>query len=88
MWLLILAIVLLSFSAFLTGYLVVFYTTSFQIATFAKTTSMIIGLIGIILLIIATEWWWGLVGIVGYQIILLLSRIFWYKCYETDIKAK
>ncbi len=87
MWSLILAIVLLSFSAFLTGYLVVFYTTSFKTATFAKTTSMVIGLIGIIILIIAIEWWWGFVGIVGYQILLLLSRIFWHKRYESDIKA-
>ena len=80
-WLLILSIFALSFSAFFIAYLVAFYTTSFKVATFAKATSMAIGFIGIIMLIIATDWWWGLAGIVGYQILLFISRVVWYKRY-------
>lgn len=87
MWLLILAIVLLSFSAFFAAHLAVFYTTSFKIATFAKATSMALGLAGIIILFIATDWWWGLAGIAGYYLLLTLSMVFWHKRYESDIKA-
>ena len=87
MWLLILSIFVLSFSAFFTAYLIAFYTISFKVATFAKATAMAIGFIGIIILIIATDWWWGLAGIVGYQILLFISRVIWYKRY-TELKAK
>ncbi len=80
-WLLILAIVLLSFSAFFAAFLTVWYTTSFKVATLAKTTSMVIGIIGIVMLFIATDWWWGLAGIVGYQILLSISRVIWYNRY-------
>jgi hypothetical protein len=79
MWLLILAIVLLAFSAFFTAYLAEAYTASFQIATFAKATSMVLGLAGIVMLFIATNWKFGLAGIAGYLILLTLSRLFWHK---------
>ncbi len=82
-WLLILAIVILSFSAFFTAYLAVFYTTSFEIAKFAKATSMLLFFIGIIMLFIATDWWWGLAGIVGYWFLLTLSMVFWHKRFAT-----
>jgi len=79
MWLLILAIVFLAFSAFFAAYLAEAYTTSFRIATFAKATSMVLGLAGIIMLFIATNWKVGLGGIVGDWILLALSRLFWHK---------
>jgi len=79
MWLLILAIVILSFSAFFAAYLAEAYTTSFQIATFAKATSVVLGLAGIIVLFIATNWKFGLAGIAGYWLLLTLSRLFWHK---------
>ncbi len=79
MWLLILAIVILSFSAFFAAYLAEFYTTSFEIAKFAKATSMVLGFAGIIMLFIAADWWWGLAGIAGYWLLLTLSRVFWHK---------
>ena len=78
-WLLILAIVVLSFSTFFAAYLAVFYTTSFKIATFAKATSMALGFAGIIMIFIATDWWWGLAGIAGYYLLLTLSMVFWHK---------
>jgi len=78
-WLLILAIVVLSFSTFFAAYLAVFYTTSFKIATFAKATSMALGFAGIIMLFIATDWLWGLAGIAGYYLLLTLSMVFWHK---------
>ena len=79
MWLLILAIVILSFSAFFAAYLAEAYTTSFQIATFAKATSMVLGFAGIIMLFIAINWKFGLAGIAGYWLLLTLSRLFWHK---------
>ena len=79
MWLLILAIVILSFSAFFAAYLAEAYTTAFQIATFAKATSVVLGLAGIIMLFIATNWKFGLAGIAGYWLLLALSRLFWHK---------
>ena len=79
MWLLILAIVILAFSAFFAAYLAEAYTTSFQIATFAKATSMVLGVAGIIMLFIATNWKIGLAGIAGYWLLLTLSRLFWHK---------
>ena len=48
MWLLFLAIVMLSFSAFFGAYLAEAYTTSFRIATFAKSTSMVLFLLGLL----------------------------------------
>ncbi len=79
MWLLILAVVILSFSAFFAAYLAVFYTTSFEIATFAKSTAMILTLAGIILLFIATNWIIGIAGIVGEVVLIGFFRIFWHK---------
>ena len=79
MWLLILAIVILSFSAFFAAYLAEAYTTSFQIAIFAKATSVVLGVAGIIVLFIATNWKFGLAGIAGYWLLLTLSRLFWHK---------
>ena len=87
MCLLILAIVILSISAVFAAYLAEFFTTSFQIAKFAKATSMALGLAGIIMLFIATDWWWGLGGIVGYWLLLTLSRVFWHKRLEQYLKA-
>ena len=73
------AIMILCFSAFFAAYLVQAYTASFQIATFAKATSMALGLVGIIMLFIATNWKLGLAGIAGYWLLFTLSRLFWYK---------
>ena len=84
MWLLILAIVILSFSAFFAAYLIEAYTTSFQIATFAKATSMVLGVAGIIMLFIATNWKIGLAGIAGYWLLLTLSRLFWHKRLKSE----
>lgn len=84
MWLLILAIVILSFSAFFAAYLAEFYTTSFQIAKFAKATSMALGFAGIIMLFVAVGWW-GLAGIVGEWLLFTLSRVFWHKRFATLI---
>ena len=84
MWLLILAIVILAFSAFFAAYLTQAYTTSFQIATFAKATSMVLGVAGIIMLFIATNWKLGLAGIAGYWLLLTLSRLFWHKHLKSE----
>jgi len=84
MWLLILAIVILAFSAFFAAYLAEAYTTSFQIATFAKATSMVLGVAGIIMLFIATNWKIGLAGIAGYWLLLTLSRLFWHKRLKSE----
>ena len=84
MWLLILAIVILAFSAFFAGYLAEAYTTSFQIATFAKATSMVLGVAGIIMLFIATNWKIGFAGIAGYWLLLTLSRLFWHKRLKSE----
>ncbi len=86
MWLLILAIVILSFSAFFGGYLAEFYTTRFEIAKFAKLTSMILFFAGIIMLFVAVGWW-GLAGIAGYGLLFTLSRLFWHKRLESYLKA-
>jgi hypothetical protein len=83
LWLLILAIMMLSFSAFFAAYLAVFYTTSFKIATFAKATSMALGFAGIVMLFIAIDWWWGLAGIVGYWLLIVLSMVFWHGRFAT-----
>jgi len=77
MGLIILTIVLLSFSAFFGAYLAEAYTTSFKIATFAKLTSMVLFFAGIIMLFIAVGWW-GLAGIVGYWLLFTLSRVSWH----------
>jgi len=85
-WLLILAIVILSFSAFFAAYLAEFYTTSFEIAKFAKATSMALGFAGIIMLFVAVGWW-GIAGIAGEWLIFTLSRVFWHKRFESYLKA-
>jgi len=77
------AIMLLCFSAFFAAYLAEAYTTSFQIATFAKATSMVLGLVGIIMLFIATNWKLGLAGIAGYWLLLLFSRLFWRNYFKS-----
>ena len=86
MWLLILAIVLISFSAFFAGYLAEFFTTSFEIAKFAKSTAMLLGLAGIIMLFVAVGWW-GIAGIVGEWLLVTLSRVYWHKRFEYYLKA-
>ena len=85
MWLSILAIVMLSFSAFFGAYLAEAYTTSFRIAKFAKSISMILFFAGIIMLFVAVGWW-GLAGIAGYWLLLTLSRVFWHKYFESYTK--
>ncbi|MBA7476770.1 hypothetical protein ES707_12165 [subsurface metagenome] len=82
MWLLILAIVILSFTAFFAAFLAEFYTTAFKIAKFAKATTMVLGWAGIIMLCIAVGWW-GLAGIAGFWLLLTLSRVFWHKRFAT-----
>jgi len=86
MWLLILAIVILSFSAFFAAYLVEFYTTSFEIAKFAKATSMALGFAGIIMLFVAVGWW-GFAGIAGEWLLFTLARVYWHKRFEYYLKA-
>lgn len=86
MWLLMAALVILAFSATFAAYLAEFFTTSFKIATFAKSTSMALFGAGIIMLFVAMGWW-GFAGIVGWWLLLVLSRVFWHKRYESDIKA-
>ncbi len=86
MWLLISAIVILAFSAFFAAYLAEAYTTSFQIATFSKATSMVLGVAGIIILFIATSWKMGLAGIAGYWLPLTLSRLFWHKRLKSEME--
>lgn len=75
------AIVILSFSAFFAAYLAEFYTTSFNIATFAKSTSMLLFFAGTIMLFVAVGWW-GLAGIAGHWLLFTLSRVFWHKRLE------
>jgi len=79
------AIMILCFSAFFAAYLTQAYTTSFQIATFAKATSMILGLVGIIMLFIATNWKLGLASIAGYWLLFTLSRLFWYRHFKSRV---
>jgi hypothetical protein len=78
MWLLILAIVILAFSATFAAYLAEYYTTSFQIATFAKSTSMVLFFAGIIMLFVAVGWW-GFAGIVGWWLLFTSERVVWRK---------
>ena len=78
MWLLILAVVVLFFSATFGSYLAEAYTTSFQIATFAKATSMVLFFAGIAMLFIAMGWKIGLAGIVGYWVVFALWRVYWH----------
>lgn len=73
------AIITLFLSAIFGSYLAVAYTTSFQVATFAKATSMVLFVTGTVLLFIATDWGIGLVGIAGYWLLFTLSRAFWHK---------
>jgi len=77
------AIMILCFSAFFGAYLAQAYTTSFQIAKFAKATSMILGLVGIIMLFIATDWKLGLAGIAGHWLLFTISRLFWYNHFKS-----
>ena len=81
------AIAILCFSAFFAAYLVEAYTTSFHIATFAKVTSMVLGLAGIIMLFIATDWKLGLAGIAGHWLIFTLSRLFWHNHFKSRGKG-
>ena len=86
MWIILLSIFIMSFSAFFGAYLAVFYSASFKIATFAKATSMILFLVGMVFLFIAIGWW-GLTGIVGYWLLFTLSRVHWYRRFEAHLKA-
>ena len=69
---------MLAFSAFLGGYLAERYTASFQVATFAKATCMVLFLAGITVLFIAVGWW-GFAGIFGYGLLFTLSRVSWHR---------
>ena len=82
MWLLVLAIVVLSVSAFFTAYLTEFYTTSFEIAKFAKAVSMALILAGEVMLFVAVGWW-AIAGIVAVWLLFTLSRAFWRKRFES-----
>ena len=86
MWLLIIVIVILAFSAFFGAYLGEFYTPSFKVATFAKAFSMALFFLGIIMLFV-TVGWWGFAGIVGYWLFFTLSRAHWHKRFEKHLKA-
>lgn len=72
------AILLLILSAFFVGYLAEAYTTDFKIGSFAKSVAMAVGIVGIVLLFISVGWW-GLAGIFGYWILIVISMIFWRK---------
>jgi hypothetical protein len=77
------AIMILCFSAFFAAYLTQAYTTSFQIATFPKAISMVLGIVGIIMLFIATNWKLGLASIAGYWLLFTFSRLFWYRRFKS-----
>jgi hypothetical protein len=79
------AIIMIAFSAFFTGYLFSAFTFSFSVATLAKTISMILGMTGIIILFIS-EGWWGLIGILGYYFLGIISVSYWSKHAEFKIK--
>ena len=79
MRLLILGIALLLISAVFATYLAEAYTTSFQVATFAKATSMLLIIAGIVMLFIATNWKIGFAGIGGEWLLFTLSRPYWQK---------
>lgn len=81
MWLLIIGIVILVFSAFFGAYLAEFYTTSFKVATFAKIISMALFFLGIIMLFVTVAWW-GFAGIAGYYLLFTLSRVHWHKRFS------
>lgn len=85
MWLLILAIVILCLSATFAAYLAEFYTTSFHIGTFAKATSMVLCLAGVIMLFVAAGWW-GFAGIVGWWLLFTMERATWRKRYESYLR--
>jgi len=85
MWIFIVGIVILTFSAFFSAYLAEFYTPSFKVASFAKATSMVLFFVGIILLFIYVRWW-SLIGIVGYWLLFTASRVHWNKRFEAHLK--
>ena len=78
MWLLILAIVLLAFSATYTAYQLEFYGR-------ADNISMVLFFAGIIMLFVAVGWW-GFAGIVGWLLLLTMERVIWHKRYESYLK--
>lgn len=86
MWFLFVGIVILSFSAFFGAYLAVFYTPSFKVASFAKSTSMALFFVGIIMLF-TTIGWWSFAGILGYWLLFIISRMHWHKRFEAHLKA-
>ena len=77
MVLLIHAIALLSFSAFFAAYLLVAYTPSFQIATFAKSFSMLLFFAGIIMGYLSIYCLWLHMQL-HYCIFLLLAALLPY----------
>ena len=84
MWLIILAIAMLIISAHFSSYLMVFYSRSFQIATFAKAASMIISIVALTILFV-TVGWWGFAGILGYTIVSGMSAVHWKKVFRTHL---
>ena len=82
-WLLILSMVILSFSAIYGAFLSVWYSTSN--VQFSKTIALLLFIIGIVLLFIAVDWWWGLVGIVGFYLLQFLIVLAWRKRITTLI---
>jgi hypothetical protein len=77
------ALVILVFSASFGGYLAERFTTSFQIATFAKATCMLLFFAGITMLVVSLGWW-GLIGIIAYWLLFALSWRFWHQRQPPD----
>jgi len=85
-WLLVLSIVLLLFSAVFSAYLAVFYGSSFRPFTFAKSVAMAVFIAGLAILFI-TRGWWGFAGLVGWWLLLLLSLVHYRKRFKSYIEA-
>ena len=86
MWLLVLAIVLLSVSAIFAAYLTEFYTTSFEIAKFAKAVSMALILAGEAMLFVVVGWW-AIAGLVAVWLLFTVSRVFWHERFESYLES-
>ncbi len=76
-WLLILAIVILPFSAIYGAFLSVWYPPSH--VKNSKAIAMLLFFVGIIMLFIATDWRWGLAGIAGFYLLQFLAMAVWRK---------
>ena len=68
---------MIAFSAFYGAFLSVWYPPS-RVEN-SKVIAMLPFFAGIIMLFIATDWWWGLVGIVGFYLLQFLAIVAWRK---------